>query len=122
MQISLMTGDAQYRVTAISDQQIRINDQSYQQSLIVSPDALELWQVSQLSDLTPAEVTRLCQQYQPEVLLLGTGQRQQFPPVEILGAAANAGLSLEVMTTQAACRTYAVLISEGRRAVAALIF
>lgn len=122
MQINLMTGDARYRVTAITDQELRINDQSYRQSLILAPDHCDLWPVQTLSELTAADIQHLCDHYRPEVLLLGCGRTHQFPAIELIGAAAQAGLSLETMTTVAACRTYAVLISEGRRAVAALIY
>lgn len=121
MQISLMTGNCHYLVTAISEQQIRVNDQNYQQSLLLSPNRLEPWSISDLNQLQADEMERICHQYQPEVILLGTGLKQLFPPIQIIGAAAQCGLALEVMTTAAACRTYAVLVSEGRNVLAALI-
>ncbi|OZI33860.1 hypothetical protein CAL29_09760 [Bordetella genomosp. 10] len=57
----------------------------------------------------------------PEVLLIGTGARQRFLPPQVLGPLLTAGVGIEVMDTQAAARTYNILMSEGRRVVVALI-
>jgi len=58
----------------------------------------------------------------PEVVLLGTGQRLRFPPHALLTPLMEAGIGCEVMDSAAACRTYNVLNSEGRKVVAALLF
>lgn len=58
---------------------------------------------------------------QPEIVLLGTGERQVFPAPEIGATVQRAGVGFEVMNTRAACRTYNVLVQEGRRVAAALI-
>lgn len=57
----------------------------------------------------------------PEIVLVGTGQRQVFPAREFLGTFLSRGVGVEVMDTGAACRTYNVLIAEGRHVVAALL-
>jgi len=56
----------------------------------------------------------------PEVVILGTGDRTVFPPRELTFAMARRGVGLEVMDTRAACRTFNILISEGRRPAAIL--
>ena len=58
---------------------------------------------------------------EPEVVLLGTGRKQAFPAPRLLRAFFERGIGFEAMTTEAACRTFNVLVSEGRTAVAALI-
>jgi len=58
---------------------------------------------------------------QPEIVVLGSGPRQRFPEPRLLAAIMTRGIGCEVMDTGAACRTYNVLVSEGRRAVAALL-
>jgi uncharacterized protein len=55
------------------------------------------------------------------VLLLGTGTKQVFPAPDVRRAFADAGVGLEAMTTGAACRTYNILLAEGRMVGAALI-
>lgn len=57
----------------------------------------------------------------PEVLLIGTGARQRFLRPEVLRPLLGGGIGIEVMDTQAAARTYNILMSEGRRVVVALI-
>ncbi len=56
-----------------------------------------------------------------EVVLLGTGARQRFPRPDVLRGLAQAGIGVEVMDTQAAARTYNILMSEGRHVVAVLL-
>ena len=56
-----------------------------------------------------------------DVTLLGTGARQRFPAPALMRPLIEAGRGVEVMDTPAACRTYNVLVAEGRTVVAALI-
>ncbi len=58
---------------------------------------------------------------QIDVLLLGTGAEIAHPPAELRRAVEAAGLGLEVMASAAACRTYNVLLAEGRRVGAAML-
>jgi len=53
--------------------------------------------------------------------LIGTGARFQFPEPALLAPLQKAGIGVEVMDTQAACRTYNILLGEGRSVAAALI-
>jgi uncharacterized protein len=55
------------------------------------------------------------------VLLLGTGPRQRFPHPRLYRSLTDAGIGVECMDTPAACRTYNILVAEGRRAIAAIL-
>jgi len=57
----------------------------------------------------------------PELVILGTGRRQRFPRTELIAPLVRAGIGWEVMDTGAACRTFNVLVAEGRRVAAALL-
>jgi len=57
----------------------------------------------------------------PELVLLGTGERQVFPSGRVLAAFAGCGIGFEVMDNGAACRTFNLLLQEGRDVVLALI-
>ena len=57
----------------------------------------------------------------PDVLLLGTGAQQRFPHPRLYRALTNAGIGVECMTTPAVCRTYNILVAEGRKVVAAIL-
>jgi uncharacterized protein len=56
----------------------------------------------------------------PELIVVGTGWSGGFAPRELVFAMARRGIGLETMDTPAACRTFNILVGEGRR-LAALI-
>ena len=100
---------------------IRVVDRLYRGSLVLSAGALhDDWSVESLSELTVENLEPVFE-LNPEVVLLGTGARQEFPAPEIMMAFYSRGIGLESMTTEAACRTFNVLVSEDRNVVAALI-
>jgi uncharacterized protein len=57
----------------------------------------------------------------PSIVLLGTGEQLSFPPPALLAVFYRAKIGIEVMNNGAACRTYSVLMSEGRKVAAALL-
>jgi uncharacterized protein len=77
------------------------------------------WPPQQLTELS-AEHLQAVRKLNPEVLLLGSGNKMRFPSREQMAALVRLGIGYEVMDTAAACRTYNVLVSEGRKVVAAL--
>lgn len=100
---------------------IRIGDRDITSSVIVTATTLiEPWRPRRAGELA-AEDFEPAVALAPEVLLIGTGPRQVFPPVAIFAALHRARIGFEVMDTGAACRTYNVLLAEDRRVVAALI-
>jgi uncharacterized protein len=108
-------------VRGYRDGAVRINDQDYHGTLIVSsesllhiPAATSLEAVIAL-DMAPVRAL------QPELILLGTGARQVFPPPAFSAPFLRSGVGVEIMDTGAACRTYNVLVSEQRRVVAILL-
>lgn len=108
-------------VTAHGEGYVAINGERHAGSLIVQPDALDTaWQVASIAALEPAHIERLLATG-ADILILGTGRRQQFPPLALLKPVIAAGRTVDVMDTSAACRTYNILMSEGRTVAAALI-
>jgi uncharacterized protein len=73
-----------------------------------------------MADLSAADLEPVLA-LRPEVLLIGSGERQAFPAPELLAALYAARLGFEIMATGAACRTYNVLVAEGREVAAALM-
>ncbi len=89
-------------------------------SCLLSPGQLnDEWPPQQLTELC-AEHLQDIKELEPEVLLIGSGKNMRFPSTEQLAALARLGIGHEVMDTAAACRTYNVLVGEGRKVVAAL--
>lgn len=98
-----------------------VNDRTLASSFILSPQQLvEDWPVRDSAALTPDDLAPLLA-LQPEVILLGTGERQVFPPAAVMAACLRQGVGLEVMTNAAAARTFNVLASESRKVVAGFL-
>lgn len=108
-------------VTAHGEGYVAINGERYSTSLIVQPEAIDAeWQANDVDSLAAAHIERLLATG-ADILILGTGKRQHFPPLALLKPVMAAGRTLDVMDTPAACRTYNILMSEGRAVAAALI-
>jgi len=98
-----------------------IGGKAYTESLVLWPQGiLSAWGPANAGELAAAHMQAILD-LAPQVVLLGTGRRQVFPDPEVYRLALRQGLGLEVMDTGAACRTYNILLSEGRRVVAGLI-
>jgi len=108
-------------ITACGVDHIAVNGRVLQRSLLLMPEQLiEDWAPTGFSALMPAHFEMLARMPW-DVLLLGTGQRQQFPSPARLRPIYETGRGTEIMDTPAACRTYNLLASEGRLVCAALI-
>ena len=79
------------------------------------------WAVAGFESLTSASFEAIAA-LQPELVLFGSGERLRFPKPALLHALMSRRIGLETMDTAAACRTYNVLLAEGRSVVAALLF
>jgi len=100
---------------------ITVNQDTYTTSLIITPERIVAdWRPECFSDLIASDFDTICD-LRPEVVLLGTGERLLFPTPELIRPLVAAQIGFEVMDTGAACRTYNVLMSEGRRVAAALL-
>ena len=99
----------------------RIGQRDCAGSVIVSADALiENWRPRDIAELEIPDLEAALA-LEPEVLLIGSGARQVFPRRELLAALHASKVGFEIMNTGAACRTYNVMLAEGRAVVAALL-
>lgn len=121
MHITQESGAGRYAIRGYDRGHIVINEHRYTRSLIVAPDRLILdWPPQNMAELRP-DLLELVAALHPDVVLLGTGVRLRFPSREIAGFFRQRGVGMEVMNTAAACRTFNVLMSEGRAVAAALL-
>ncbi|MDH3713369.1 MAG: Mth938-like domain-containing protein [Gammaproteobacteria bacterium] len=120
MKFTLEAGRGAYYITAYRDGAVRIGQQEFAHSVIVTAGQLLEWPVTLIHDLTIEHLGGALQ-LQPDIIVLGTGSRLVFPPLALQAALAALRVGLEVMDTAAACRTYNVLLSEDRRVAAALM-
>jgi uncharacterized protein len=100
---------------------VMINDARHEHNLAVLPEAIiDNWTAAGFDNLAENDFAQLAV-HGLEILLLGTGARIRFPRPELLRPLIEAGIGVEVMDTRAACRTYNILMGEGRKVAAALI-
>ena len=100
---------------------VEVNKQKLSKSCIVTQNTLQTdWPITHINELSESHLQALLD-LKPEVLILGTGETQVFPPAALFGFCARQGVSLEVMNNAAACRTYNVLTTEQREVVVGLI-
>lgn len=112
---------SQLVVTAYGDDHVAVNGRMLRRSLLLMPDHIEEeWGPVDFASLAHCHLEPLAA-LTCDVLLLGTGLRQHFPPAALLRPLIDAGRSIEIMDTRAACRTYNILVAEGRAVAAALI-
>jgi len=114
--------NSEFTITGYQRDQILINNEPYSKSLIVCPDKLiTTWAVHHVRELNKASLSTILDLH-PEIVLIGTGEKVIFPSGEIIAWFAQQNIGLEAMSTTSACRTYGILVSEGRRVAAAFIF
>lgn len=142
MQLQSESNPALNTVTAYGEDYIEINAVTYRHAVCFGPegeirrwsagnpatiDRASLRQAAGLSESRPDPMAFLDgappsrPADAPEVLLVGTGSRQRLLPAETIGELLALGIGVESMSTQAAARTYNILMAEGRRVIAALL-
>ena len=105
-----------------SNEGVIVNGTAYTRSVIVPWTGLvQDWSAIDFESLTEADFAGLAQ-LSPELVIFGSGRRIRFPSPALARVLTRQGIGIETMDTAAACRTYNVLVAEGRSAVAALLF
>lgn len=121
MKLSLDNQDGLYRVDGYSAEAVKITGRWYERHLLLSAERLdEHWRPPAPDRITIADFGPVLE-WAPDVVLLGTGSRLRFPPARLIADFARRGMGLEVMSTEAACRTFNILLSEDRPTAAALM-
>jgi uncharacterized protein len=108
-------------ITGYGDGYVEINRTPYSHAVLLSSDGeIQEWAVKSFDELSAADFTEMAA-LKPELIIIGTGLRQHFPKPELLKTLIEAKIGFEVMDSQAACRTYNILVGEGRQVLLALI-
>jgi uncharacterized protein len=107
--------------TGYGEGYVEVNKRRFTSSLVVSAERLVTdWPAESIDRLTADHLAAILE-LNPEIVLLGSGPAFRFPDPATLAPLYKAGIGVEVMDTPAACRTYNILLGEGRNVVAALI-
>jgi uncharacterized protein len=113
--------DQGFFVTGYDEGVILVNGSPKTGSFVISVAKL-------IEDWEPAHIDQLCSQHlepllamQPELVLIGTGETLKFPPLEHYACLIQQNIGVEIMDSAAACRTYNILLGEGRNVAAGII-
>ncbi len=121
MDLSLDRPEGYLFVRRVGARSITLIDRELDKSFLLAPDrAIENWPVDAASVLDASHVETLLA-LQPELVILGTGERQIFPAAAFMAGFLRKGVGIEVMDNAAAARTYNLLAGEGRRVIAGFI-
>lgn len=108
-------------IRAVLNDGVIIDEQRHTSSVILGARLLKPdWPVHGMADLDASTIEPLLE-HGPELVVIGCGTRPGFPDIAIQRLFLERGIGLECMSLNAACRTFNVLMSENRRAVAGLI-
>jgi len=116
----LATPGAHNLFTGYGPGYVSVNNVHYSHHLLVTATEVKAWNVSEFDELGPSHFEEL-RALKPEILILGTGEHLQFPDPGLSRTLTSAGVGLEIMDTRAACRTYNIVVAEGRNVVAAVL-
>jgi len=112
---------AQNTFSGYGEGYVKVRDARIDTSTIVTPDRIQPWSAAGFDDLSEADF-EVFSGMDLEILLIGTGAKQRFPHPKLTRALTERRIGIEAMDVQAACRTYNILVAEGRRVAAALMF
>jgi len=120
MKLHLAASSGQNLFTGYGPGYVAVNNVRHEKHIVVTADQITAWSIESFEALS-AEVFESVLALEPEIVLLGTGSALRFPDPALSRRLAASGIGLEVMDTRAACRTYNILIAEGRKVVAAIL-
>jgi uncharacterized protein len=100
---------------------VKIGDEMVMENVLIFRDEIQRGiAIDEVATLSERELDDLLQ-LKPEIVILGTGWQAHRPPQELVFAMARRGIGFESMDTPAACRTFNILLSEGRDVAAILV-
>ena len=114
-----LSANTYYHITGYGGNYIAINHKMIRSPTIISPKHAAEWSVDSFESLEAENIQSLVA-LNPEVIIIGTGEKQILPSKEVLKSLVATRIGFEIMDTSAACRTYNVLVGEGRKVVAGL--
>ncbi len=142
MQLQHESNPALNTVTAYGPDYIEINEVTYRHAVHFAPEGeIQIWEIDSPGDIDRAVLQKIVgietvaadpmdflngaprkkPKDAPEILLIGTGLKHRLLPTAVTQPLLSLGIGVEAMTTEAAARTYNILMTEGRRVVAALL-
>lgn len=123
MDVTPLVREGLQLIQTYSAEGFKISSQNYSGAVIVSPEATNAWEgVTDFSALTIDDFQSIVDRKgEVDVVLLGTGAKMAFLPADLQQSLLEQGITVDCMDTGAACRTFNVLVAEGRRVTAMML-
>lgn len=121
MDITPLVPAGKNNITGYGDNKFKVNDTYYEGNIMILPDSVNKWPCTNAADITIESLLEFTKSNKIEILIIGCGHEHIAPPAEITSHFRTTGIKIEFMATGPACRTYNVLLTEGRDVGAALI-
>ena len=106
--------------TGYDDSGVKVNDERFEGSVMVLPNEVHAWRPASFAELQADDFAALLE-FEPELVLLGTGSKIQFPHPQLYAALSSKLIGVDAMDTGALCRTFNVLAFEDRRVLALVL-
>ena len=97
-----------------------IGDKKYACNIILSEEKINKWNIQNIEKIKITDIG-LILLYNPEIIIIGTGQKQYAPSNNFINHIHKKKIGVEFMITESACKTFNILLSEGRKVIAGLI-
>ncbi|MFN7085280.1 MAG: Mth938-like domain-containing protein [Burkholderiales bacterium] len=120
MKLHLATASGHNVFTGYGPGYVAVNHVHHEKHVVVTAERVAPWEIENFETLGAQDFASLLE-LKPEIVILGTGSVLRFPAPALSRVLTAAGVGLEVMDSKAACRTYNILIAEGRKVVAAVL-
>ncbi len=121
MKLQLHIPTAHKTFTSHGTGYVKVNGERFEHSIVVTPEqVLTDWSAPDFAALNEGHFAYILA-LKPEVLILGTGSQLRFPAPRLYRMLTAAGIGVECMDTPAACRTFNILMAEGRKVAAAIL-
>lgn len=123
MDVTPLVGKGKNIIHSYAGGRIKVGENVYERPVIVTPDNIISWEINVAAAELQATDFELLVALKADldVILLGCGKTMVLMNSDLRLALSGKGINIDVMDTGAACRTYNVLLAEGRRVAAALI-
>ena len=120
MELTLDPNKPKNFIRNYENNKIYIGKTIFSHNLLISDKSIGKWVVNDTSNLVNDDMKDILL-FKPEIIIIGTGESQIIPSNEIINFIHDKKIGLEFMITESACKTFNLLISEGRKVVAGLI-
>lgn len=120
MKLQLTASGGQNLFSGYGPGYVSVNGARQEKNVIVTADRIMNWNIAGFEALDAGDFEPLLGLH-PEIVIFGTGETLRFPAPPVSRSLAAAGFGFEVMDTRAACRTYNILMAEGRKVAAAIL-